>query len=54
MFVNVILIATVCINWEEFIVDRRLKQQDVISVILFNIVLEYVITRFTITVKIPF
>lgn len=31
--------------------DRRLKQQDVISAILFNIVLEYVISRLTITPK---
>jgi hypothetical protein len=32
-------------------VDRGLKRGDVISTILFNIVLEYVISRLTITPK---
>jgi hypothetical protein len=36
---------------EELIVDRGLKQGDVISIILFNIVLEYVISRLLITPK---
>jgi hypothetical protein len=39
------------INKEEFIVDRGLKQGAVISTILFNIVLEYVISRLPVTPK---
>jgi hypothetical protein len=35
----------------ESVVDRDLKQGDVISIILFNIVLEYVINRLPITPK---
>jgi hypothetical protein len=36
---------------DDFKVDRGVKQGDVISTILFNIVLEYVISRLTITPK---
>jgi hypothetical protein len=35
----------------EYVVDRGLKQGDFISIILFNIVLEYVINRLPITPK---
>jgi hypothetical protein len=46
-----ILIVTFLDNTDDFKVDRGLKQGDVISTILFNIVLEYVISRLTITPK---
>jgi hypothetical protein len=36
---------------EEIIVERGLKQGDIISTILLNIVLEYVIRRLTTTPK---
>jgi hypothetical protein len=37
---------------DDFKVDRGLKQGDVISTILFNIILEYMISRLTITPKV--